>query len=216
MAAFEIIPSIASANPLCLCRELERLQDIPRLHIDIEDGNFVPNISFGMKTVAAIAAATDKTMDAHLMVTNPRDYLQPLAALGVKAVCVHVESEMYPLLAIGDIHRYGMQAGLALNFKSDWEDVRPFISDMDYVLIMCAEPDGKGECFHPNALDKVRRFAKQLPPDVAIWVDGGVDANTIQSLVLAGASVAIIGRALFKTDDVKKTYTKLMRFTQYI
>lgn len=194
---FEIIPSIASADPLNLGGALQSLAGFPCLHLDIEDGNFTPNITFGLKTAAAVAAAWGKPLDAHLMANHPQRYFVALAGMGVSSVAVHYESVDYPLEALHAVRSLGMKAGLAVNFKTGWRDVLPFAGSFDYVLVMTAEPDGAGERFCPAMLEKIRELRNHLPFGTSIRADGGIGDEECPLVLEAGADTLIMGRYLF-------------------
>ncbi len=192
--SIRILPSIASANMLELSNALMLTRDA--VHIDIEDGHFVPNITFGMKTVKAIcAAAAGKEIDVHLLVTNPMDYLEDLAELGVYAVCAHIEALPYPLQFINRAKALWMKAGLALNITTPLEHIQNIIKDLDYVLLMTAEPDDKGCSLYQPALQKAMDFARGgLLPVIA---DGGLDEKAVAMLEAAGVYAAVLGRNYF-------------------
>jgi ribulose-phosphate 3-epimerase len=196
-----IIPSIASGNPLCLGEELARLGDYPYLHFDIEDGNFLPNITFGMKTIRAIAEKTNAETDAHLMVTHPGRLIAPLKECGVKAVSVQIEALPYPSEILSQIRFSGMKAGLALNLKTAPEEVLMFLPYLDFVLFMTSEPDLSSEAFNPCVLKKIRRARKLLPKEISLWADGGIGEKEIRDVSSAGADTIILGRAVFSTPD---------------
>jgi len=196
-----IIPSIASANPLCLERELERISTLPSLHLDIEDGNFIPNITFGMKTVGAIAGRWQGQLDAHLMVTNPEDYLDELIDLGVSAIAFHIESVDYPLILLERIRSRGCLAGIALN-PATWPERLSYLAGhLDYCLVMTCEPDGRGQMFLHHMVPKIKALREMLPADKSLWVDGGIGVAEAKLVFEAGADTAIMGRAVFGADD---------------
>ena len=155
MAIF--IPSMASANQLNLQKSLDSLGKIKRIHFDIEDGNFIDNITFGLRTVRDVLNYTDRQADAHLMVTNPGQYIDDLLALGVKSIAVHVESGIFPAAHLHRIRQQGGRAGLALNFMAPLSTLPPYIKDVDYVLLMTSEPDGRGQQFNPGHWKKLLR-----------------------------------------------------------
>ncbi len=206
-----IIPSIASASQLNLQAELSRLGSTPRLHIDIEDGNFLPNITFGMKTVRAIASASTAQMDAHLLVTNPKDYVNPMADCGLRMLAFHIEAAAYPADVLEHIRRRGMKAGLAFNFKTSVREALPFLSRLDYVLIMTAEPDG-GDCsFCPEILSKIREARDLLPDHISVWVDGGIGEKELARVAAAGADTVIMGRAVWQAEDPEDQVRRLQK-----
>ena len=196
-----IIPSIASSDPLNIERTLRLLGDRGSLHLDIEDGNFIPNITFGMKTVRAIHRATSLPLNAHLMVTNPMDYLAAMAECGVTELCFHVESHPYPLQILNRIKSLGMKAGLAFNFSTPVSAAEPFCDDADFLLIMTSEEDGKGQIFHPRSLKRIAEARRMLAPEKSVWVDGGIGEAELPLVCGAGADTVIMGRAVVNAED---------------
>lgn len=192
-----ILPSIASADQLCIADEMKRIEGTGYLHIDIEDGNFLPNITFGMKTVKAVCEGRRFEYDAHLLVTNPERYLDELHQCGVSKIAFHIEAAPYPLELLNRIRGYGMKAGLALNFKTPVQSVWPFIPALDYVLIMTSEPDGEGCRFYPRMLEKIAEARAMLPAGAELWVDGGIGKEELMKVLAAGADTAVMGRAIW-------------------
>ena len=206
---FVILPSIASANQADLGGEIRRLEGHPYLHFDIEDGNFVPNITFGLKTIRALRPLSPAAFDAHLMVTDPLAYLPALSALSFTAVAFHWESTGYPLRVIHTIQDGGSRAGVALNPATPCAPLLPYLSEIDYVLLMTSEPDGRGDQFQPHVLEKVRQL-RQAAPDLPIVVDGGIGASQLPAVRESGASAVVMGRAVFSTPSPIET---IQRFT---
>lgn len=204
-----INPSIASANPLTLLESLSRLGNVPVLHVDVEDGHFVPNITFGLATIRELAKHVSSELDAHLLVTNPLDYVVPLSELGFAGIAVHYEAVEYPLEIMALVHDRGMRTGLALNFKTSADALRPFADALDFVVVMTAEPDGEGQRFRPAMLEKIVRIRALLPSWVQIWADGGIDAGWLGEVVAAGADVVVIGRAVWNGEDPAENYRRL-------
>jgi len=196
-----VIPSLASADSLAFRDEIGRISGIPRLHLDIEDGTFVPNITFGMQTVRAVADTTNADLDAHLLVQFPHDYIKSLARFGVKHLAVHYEALRYPLDTLATIRKAGMKAGLALNFITAAEALRPFADSLDYVLIMTAEPDGHGQTFRSRMLGKIEAARRLLPSSASVWADGNIGFDTIMDVARAGADTIIAGRAIWSEKD---------------
>lgn len=205
----KILPSLASANQLCLQTEIEALGSHEYLHFDIEDGNFVPNITFGMKTVNAVVSVFEKVWDAHLMVTNPMEYIEPLAKSGCSAAAFHWESTGYPLLVINKIRGNGMRAGIALNPNTDVRVLEPYLGKLDYVLIMTSEPDGEGDLFQKEMIKKVKWLVKKCNNHLEIMVDGGIAKDEFLILRDAGATGFVIGRAIFAS---KNPYVMIEKF----
>lgn len=195
-----ILPSIASANQACLGGEIERLRGWPNLHFDIEDGNFVPNITFGLKTIRALRPLSCAQFDAHLMVTEPLDYISELLALDVRAIAFHWESTGYPMAVINAIRGGGGRVGIAMNPRTMVEEILPYLPLADYVLVMTSEPDGQGDQFQPMALDKLRRL-REASATIEIVADGGIDRERLPSVLENGASAVVMGRAVFSAPD---------------
>ena len=149
-----LIPSIASADQLYIGEQIKSLKTWPWLHIDIEDGNFVPNITFGAKTIKRIAENASQELDAHILANRPEQYLDMLSVCGVKKTAVHIETMMYPMMTLNRIRDLGMIPGLAMNFMTPVECILPFADVFDYVIMMTAEPDGRGDQFYPPILNK--------------------------------------------------------------
>lgn len=207
----KILPSLASANQMCLEREIQKVESLGYLHFDIEDGNFVPNITFGMKTVrSACALVKDVSCDAHLMVTNPENYLEDLAACGFSAVAFHWEAAPYPMHLIHKIHGLGMRAGIALNPRTLAAEITDYMDSADYVLLMSSEPDHAGEFFQNRVLNKIQ-FIREKKPDFEIIVDGGVNESNFENVVCAGASGVVLGRAIFQAENVSKKIAELQQ-----
>lgn len=205
----KILPSLASANPMCLEKEIQRLKDYPYLHFDIEDGNFVPNITFGMKTIKAAAALSKASFDAHLMVTNPLDYIEELSHLGFKAAAFHWEAAGYPLRIINKIKKYGMKAGIAINPATEIRETAPYLRKVDYVLVMTSEPDGEGDLYQEEMQKKVKWLAENKSERMEIIVDGGIREKELMELKKAGATMAVMGRYAFHSEDPVQTMNAL-------
>lgn len=196
----KIFPSLASADPMNLGEGIRRLEGYPYLHLDIEDGNFVPNITFGMKTVRAAASICTAKMDAHLMVTNPEDYLEELAAAGVEAAAFHIEATGYPLRLINRIHQLGMKAGIALNPCTSYQTLLPYLGQAEYILLMSSEPDRALEAFQEHIPDKIRQIAKVSGGRMDIVADGGIGPDEYNKVKEAGATGIVMGRTIFRSE----------------
>jgi len=206
----KLLPSIASANQLQLKDEMDRIAHWPSLHIDIEDGNFTPNITFGMKTLSAICEySRDKLIDVHLMTTNPCFWLEQLAGKPIYSVSAHIEALPFPMLFINRAHALGMKAGLALNIKNSGTDTEPFWELADYILVMTSEPDCAKEELYRPAVDKAIRLAAKIPKNLELYVDGGLTPEALDELNKAGAAGAVLGRLVFSADDPLKKLNEL-------
>jgi ribulose-phosphate 3-epimerase len=205
-----IIPSIASANMLRIGDEIDRLGNIGCLHLDIEDGNFCPSMTFGMDTVRAIAAYTSFELDVHLMVTNPLDYVENLIQCGVKTICAQMEALPYPAKFLGKVQSLGGKAGLALNLKTSVEELEPFISQLDYVLLLTNEPDFAGLKFREYCYSKIEKARRLLPERISLWVDGGVTIDLLPRLIQRGVDTVIMGRAIFNAENPQAEYQRMI------
>lgn len=207
----QIIPSAASADQCCLAAELDKVRQLKAIHLDIEDGNFIPNITFGLKTVKQITQIFEGVLDAHLMVTDPQAYVEPLAACGVRSIAVHIESLEYPSAIIDQVQSKGCRIGLALNPQTSLEAVQYYADEVDYFLVMTAEPDGRGQRFMPGMIEKIKTLKSRIKETQEIWVDGGLGCEEAKLTAAAGASVFIMGRAVFTNPDPLKFVRDLER-----
>lgn len=205
----QIIPSLASADQLDLKGAIDSLPKVKQLHMDIEDGNFIPNITFGMRTVRAVAAYSQKDLDVHLMVARPEQYLEDLLALHVKGVCIHAEAVQYPAVALGKIRGGGARAGLAFNLQAPVEIAGIYAEWLDYVLLMTAEPDSEEQRFNPYALSRIAHARSVLPARVQIVVDGGVSSERLPQVIAAGADCVVMGRAIWGAPHPQEAYERL-------
>ncbi len=196
----ELLASIASADPLRIAQEIDRLRGWGSLHFDLEDGNFTPNITFGQKTlIAAAEYVRPRRLDVHLMVSDPLAFLPVLQKAGVGSACAHLEALRFPLVFLNEAKALGIKAGLAINFATPLETLAPFLPDMDYLLVMTAEPDGRGERLNEAALEKALRAAKTLP--VPVYADGGLEETAAAALSKSGAAGAVFGRLVFRAEN---------------
>lgn len=194
----KISPSLASANPLCLDREVRQL-DVNKysdFHIDIEDGNFIPNITFGMRTVKKLRSITDMPFSFHLMVTNPLDYLDDILECTPSIIFAHIEALEYPALFLDRVKKSSVKVGLAFNPKTQITPYFYLLDRVDAVLIMTSEPDGMGQEFLPEMLKKAEQV-KDSFAKMDIWVDGGVREEQIAKLRILGVANVVMGREIF-------------------
>ncbi len=207
---FTISPSIYSADLLNLRQVVRSLEGFEHLHLDIDDGNFVRGISFGMDLVEPLAKETDIPLDAHLEVLNPMDYVAPLCEAGIGQIVAHVEALPFPSLFLSSVHKYGKKAGLALNIKTPAEFLEPYIDQLDCVIVVSVEADVEGLPFRPGVLNKIRKLRQMLPKETTIWVDGGVNESNLKAVIDAGADAIVQGRAVFKAKDPNEAYRRLL------
>lgn len=198
----EIVPSIASANQSCLRSEVKRLgENINNIHIDIEDGNFIPNITFGLRMVKDLREITDKPFSLHLMVNNPENYIFELSEIGVDSITVHLEACKYPRRIINMVKDLNIKIGMALNPKTSTKELEYIINDLDLILIMTSEPDNRKQLFIPDMLKKIAFLSELKREEQEIWVDGGVEEKHLNGIWKSGADKVVMGRAVFNYDN---------------
>ncbi|MCP1110412.1 ribulose-phosphate 3-epimerase [Ohessyouella blattaphilus] len=208
---FTISPSIYSADLLDLRNVLKGLKGFEHLHLDIDDGNFVRGISFGMDTVKGIASSTNIPLDAHLEVLNPMDYIEPLVEAGVEMICAHVEALEFPSLFLSTVHQYQKKAGLALNIKTPVAFLEPYADQLDQIIFVSCEADVEGLPFRRGVLKKVADARCLFGDKVKIWVDGGVNESNLKSVISAGADGVVLGRAIFGSAEPVLEYERLLK-----
>ena len=198
----EIYPSIASGNCLSYGYELDRINTWPNLHIDIEDGNFTPNITFGLKTVSAICSfSRARNKQVHLMTTNPLDYVEELHDFGVSEVIAHIESLPDPKIIIDRCRTLGMDVGLAIKPRTDFSLVSPYLDWIDSILFLTSEPVGKKEEFYSPAFERIFQLISSIPERIRLIVDGGLNESNLKRLAEKGLDCVVLGRLVFSASD---------------
>lgn len=204
-ASIKIAPSLLAADFARLDREIALIEDhVEWLHLDVMDGHFVPNISFGMPVIKSIRATTDLYLDCHIMTTNPGAYLPDLARAGVDGVTVHIEAVPDPGLTEARAREHGLDFGLVINPGTPFEAVSPFLDSCDLIVIMSVEPGFGGQEFIPDVLPKVeaaREWVENRGLRADIQVDGGIGPQNAGTVGAAGANVLVAGSAVFRADD---------------
>lgn len=194
-----IFPSLLRCDFGNLEREVRELEEagITALHLDVMDGLFVPNLTYGMPLVAAFRRLTELPLDVHLMIEKPERYLQQFADAGADVITVHVETCEDVPGVLGSIQQMGLGAGLALNPSTPLESLEPGLAACDMVLVMSVEAGFGGQEFNPVALERLRMLRDRSDQDWILQVDGGVNAETIADCVAAGAHTLVVGSAIF-------------------
>jgi ribulose-phosphate 3-epimerase len=200
-----LAPSVLNADLAQLADQVRLVEDAADwIHLDLMDGHFVPNLSFGPPVVAALRPYTARYLDCHLMVANPEALLPALAAAGAGGVTMHVEALDDPARALRAATGLGMAAGLALRPGTPLSTVLPHLGTVDLVLPMTVEPGFGGQAFDDGVLPKIaaaRDAIRDAGRPVALQVDGGVNAATVPRCLEAGADVFVVGTAIFGADD---------------
>lgn len=207
MSNNKIAPSILAADYANFASELKRIEETSAeyVHIDIMDGQFVPNITFGADVVASMRKHSKLVFDCHLMVVNPERFVDAFAQAGADIMTIHAESTLHIHSALQKIKKAGMKAGVVINPGTPISAIEPVLSLVDQVLIMTVNPGFGGQAFIPEMLEKVQKVAKirdEKGYDFDIEVDGGVDNKTIKACYQAGANVFVAGSYLFKASDL--------------
>lgn len=209
-----IAPSLLSADFLNLASECKMLNESSAdwYHLDVMDGNFVPNISFGPMLVEFFRKATTKTCDVHLMIGNPGHFAEAFKNAGADILSVHIEACPHLHRNIQQIKNLGMQAGVAVNPHTPVESLKDILPDIDLVCLMSVNPGFGGQSFIPHTLNKIKRLREMIDEQslkVKIEIDGGVTLNNARSILEAGADVLVAGNTVFRSPDPKATIAAL-------
>ncbi len=210
----KIAPSLLSANFAYLADEIKKVEaaGADLLHLDIMDGHFVPNLTFGPPVIAALRQVTKLPFDVHLMVTNPQELIEPFVKAGADILTVHAETAPHMHRLIQTIKASGVQAAVSLNPATSLTAIEEVLSDLDMVLIMSVNPGFGGQQFIPESVNKIKRLRQMIESrnlKVDIEVDGGINKTTAQAVVEAGANVLVAGSAVYGAPDVAKAIEEL-------
>jgi len=213
-----IAPSLLSADFLHLADECQMLNESEAdwFHLDVMDGRFVPNISFGLPVIEHVRKATNKVCDVHLMILEPERYAEAFKAAGADILSVHIETCAHLHRNIQQIKSLGMQAGVAVNPHTPVSLLQDILGDIDLVLLMSVNPGFGGQKFIPHTLTKIRELRRMIDDNklnVKIEVDGGVTLENAKTIIEAGADVLVAGNTVFKSQDPKETIKKLKNLT---
>jgi ribulose-phosphate 3-epimerase len=208
MAAVRIVPSILSADFARLGEQLAMCEagGADWIHIDVMDGRFVPNLTYGAKVIATARKATSLPLDVHLMVVEPEKYFDDFAAAGASGLTIHAEAAPHLHRQLNRIRETGCRAGVAINPATSLSTVCEVIPEFDLLLVMTVNPGFGGQEFIPYSIDKVRRARLMLDEagsDAALEVDGGIDRDRIADVWQAGADTFVAGQAIFGAKDPK-------------
>lgn len=211
-----IAPSMLSADLSQLAAQVAMVEEggADWLHVDVMDGRFVPNLTFGAGMIEALRKLSDLPIDVHLMVVEPENFIEPYAQAGASVFTFHPEATIHAQRHLDSIQRAGMKAGLALNPGSGIHHVEELIADIDLILVMSVNPGFGGQSFIPAANEKIMRVRRLLDvrgSDAALEVDGGISRETISAAHAAGADTFVAGSAIFGAEDPGAEVAELRR-----
>lgn len=209
-----IAPSLLSANFLHLEKDCQMLNESQAdwFHLDVMDGRFVPNISFGLPVISHIRKATNKVCDVHLMIEEPEKYTQAFKEAGADILTVHIEACHHLHRNIQQIKALGMKAGVAVNPHTSVDLLKDIIADVDVVCLMSVNPGFGGQSFIPRTIEKIKQLKaiiNQASSNCLIEIDGGVTLENANEILAAGADVLVAGNTVFKSADPKATIAAL-------
>lgn len=200
-----VAPSMLSADFLHLEKDVQLVNEYADLfHLDVMDGVFVPNISFGFPIVEAIAKKSTKPLDVHLMIVQPEKYVDRFAKVGADMISFHVNATEDPAAVLAQIRSHGVQAGLVINPDLPVESLFPYLKDCDFVMLMSVFAGFGGQKFIEETYDRTRVLKAEIQSqglNIPIEIDGGVSAANSAALVKSGAEILVAGSAVFKAED---------------
>ena len=207
-----VAPSILSANFATMGEAVRQLtvDGADWIHVDVMDGVFVPNISFGQKMVKDIRPLTSLPLDVHLMIINPERYIKEFAERGADYIIIHIEATEKVAEALSLIKKCGKKAGLSIKLATPVEALAPYIEDLDLILVMSVEPGFGGQKFNPVAIEKIRQCKKLVGNrDIVIEVDGGITEDNVVDVRAAGVDAVVAGNTVFSAPDKAATIKRL-------
>lgn len=214
MRKIEVIPSLLSMDLSCIKSELKKIPDsVNMLHLDVMDGHFVDNITFGPVVLRSIRKNTKKLIDAHLMISEPERYYDRFILEGADFISFHQETADNPLKLIKGIKGNGAKAGIAINPETEAGECEKLLKHLDYVLIMSVHPGFAGQTFIYEALEKIsylNTIRKKRGYDFAIEIDGGINGETAKDAIASGADWIVTGSYLFQNGNIKRKIERMI------
>lgn len=206
-----VAPSLLSADFGRLAEQVRVVEEAGAevLHLDIMDGHFVPNITFGVPVVESLRGRSNLFFDAHLMIAEPKRYAEAFVKAGADLVTFHIEATDEPREVVNHIRSLGAAVGVSLNPDTPVSAIEKVLADVDLVLVMSVWPGFGGQAFIPDVLDKVRVLSERLRPEQRLEIDGGIDPTTIRDAVTAGADTLVAGSAIFGEPDPASAMNEL-------
>lgn len=208
-----VLPSLLLCDFGNLEREIRRLEEagVDALHLDVMDGHFVPNLTYGMPIVHSLRKITDLPLDVHMMISDPAKYAGQFVDAGADSITFHIEALGQPSALLEKLRTQGVVAGLAINPSTDMQRLLPFRSECDLILIMSVEAGFGGQSFNPIALQRLASLRQSQGADLLLEVDGGVNEQTIGDCTANGADLLVVGSAIFREADYCQAMTRLRR-----
>jgi ribulose-phosphate 3-epimerase len=207
-----ISPSLLSADFSCLEDQIRTVENAGanRLHLDIMDGHFVPNITFGPLVVQAVAKVSKSTLDVHLMIEQPHRYIKQFVEAGAHTVVVHAEASEDLRHDLSTIRELGATPGIAMNPDTPFDELTPYLNDLGYILIMSVFPGFGGQEFIEATLESMTKaVAAREKHHYLVAVDGGINTQTIDKVISTGIDIAVVGSALFHAPDITRRFQEL-------
>ncbi|MBP87211.1 MAG: ribulose-phosphate 3-epimerase [Planctomycetaceae bacterium] len=198
-----VLPSLLLCDFANLEREVRQLEraGVQALHLDVMDGRFVPNLTYGMPIVEALRGVTDLPLDVHLMIDEPASYIKQFHRAGADIITIHVETTQEPVTLLQQIRDLDCGAGIALNPGTPLERIESCLGHCDLALVMSVDAGFGGQSFQPVALEKLQSLRQMVGDEVLLEVDGGVNKETVRDCFDAGAQLLVVGSAIFQQPD---------------